>query len=109
MNFLSRHPDKYLLIRVEKWLGRKRDPRGTDELFDQYLEFLETQGCKNQILLARNRDVSGDPDGTEGEIHHDDLGDPLGEVWYSPADPQDPMSIQQFLRTSNQALKRTSK
>ncbi len=107
MNYLSRHPDTYLLIRVEKWLGRKRDRRGTDELFDDYLDYLETIGNRDRILIARNRDVVGDTDGVDGEIHHDDLGDPLGQVWYSPDDPIDPVSIQQLLRTSNQTLNHT--
>lgn len=109
MNFLGKHPEKRLMIRVQVWLGRKYDKAGTDELFDNMLDYLATLGHKDKILVARHRDVSGDPDHTEGEIHHDDLGDPLGAVWFSPADPDEPVTIQQFLRTSNHGSNRSSK
>ncbi len=100
LNFFSKHPDKRLLIRVQKWLGRKYDANGTDQLFDQIMDYLATVGHKDKILVAKHRDVSGDPEHTPGEIHHDDLGDPLGAVWYQPGSIE-PISIQEALRLSH--------
>lgn len=37
------------------------------------------------FLIASHRDVVGDKDATAGEIHNEVMGDPLGEVWYHPA------------------------
>jgi hypothetical protein len=108
LNFFVKHPHTFVLIRVQKWLGRKYDRNGTDELFDRILDYLETVGHQDRILVAKHRDVSGDPDHTEGEIHHDDQGDPLGDVWYLPG-ADAPISIQQFLRTSKHTSNRTSK
>jgi hypothetical protein len=97
LNFLSRHPDVYVLFRIQKWLGRKYDANGTDELVDRTLDYLATVGHKNHILVAKHRDVSGDPDHTEGEIHHDDMGDPLGAVWFVPGSDE-PVTLQNHLR-----------
>jgi len=96
--------DEPLLMTVEDWSTGSYDPEGTEAMFDEYLAFIGSYKIARNILLAKHRDVCGDPDHTEGEIHHDDLGDPFGDVWYCPAEPQAPMSIQAFLRS-----KQTSK
>lgn len=104
LNFFRQHPDRMLLIRVQKWLGRKPDKNGTDELFDQMWEYLTRVGHQDRILIARHTDVCGDPLHTDKEIHHDDLGDPLGKVWFLPSS-DDPTSIQAVLQTSKHISK----
>lgn len=104
LNFLRQHPEAFVLIRAQAWTGRKPDKLGTDDLFDRMLEYLETVGHDGRILVARHTDVCGDPFHTDGEIHHDDLGDPLGNVWYIPGEV-DPTSIQTVLQTSKHISK----
>lgn len=99
-NFFFKHPDRFMLMDVEHWIGTKFDRLGTDRLFDEYLEFLGRYKFADHILLCRHRDAVGDPDHTEGEIHHDDMGDAFGDIWFCPASPDDPTSIQKWLQTS---------
>ena len=98
INFFNKHPDKYVLWRIQKWIGRKYDANGTDELIDKMLDYVAGLGHKGHFLFAKHRDVSGDPDHTPGEIHHDDMGDPLGAVWFVPGS-DDPVSLQEYLRS----------
>ena len=79
-----RDEDATLLITVEDWTGGSYDPHGTETLLNDAWNLVKRYHRGRQILVAKHRDVVGDKDHTEGEIHNEELGDPLGEVWLSP-------------------------
>lgn len=97
MNFLHSHKEAFLLFDVQKWTGYKYDRLATDELFDQMLDYLKTQGYSDRIAIARHRDVCGDPDHTDREIHHDDIGDITNAVWFRADNPIEPVTLRQVL------------
>jgi hypothetical protein len=78
-----------VLFTIEDWRTGTYDREGTEELFEKYAallaRFTSHHTEKITFLLARQRDVVGDRDHTPTEIHNEVLGDPLGQVWYDPA------------------------
>jgi hypothetical protein len=99
-------PEKpLLLITVEDWYMGSYDPERTERLLADVVELASRHRFKDQVLVARHRDVIGDREAIEGELHNETLGDPLGDVWLSPADPSALRSIQRHLQLSNPTSK----
>jgi hypothetical protein len=98
--YFDKHPfsKRLLLITVEDWSGGYYDAKGTEEYLADVVSCCARYPIAERILVARHRDVVGDREHTEGEIHNEVMGDPLGAVWLSSTDPQDFVSISDALR-----------
>jgi hypothetical protein len=73
-----------MLMDFEICSGLTYEPEATAEWIADTKELVARHGMEHRILIASHRDVVGNKDGIEGEIHNELMGDPLGEVWHSP-------------------------
>jgi hypothetical protein len=100
VGFFDKHPfsKRLLLITVEDWSGGYYDNAGTEQYFGDVIALCARYPIANRILVARHRDVIGDREHTDGEIHNEVLGDPLGDSWCSPEGGDRLVSIAEALR-----------
>lgn len=74
-----------LLITVEDYSTGMYDDDGTERLLESVIALVcRYPSLAPYTLVARQRDVVGNKDHTEGELHNDELGYPLGDSWTSP-------------------------
>ena len=85
-----------LLITVEDWYTGSYDEERTEDLMEKVVELAGRHKFRNQVLIARHRDVIGDREAIEGEIRNDVFGEPLNDVWVSPLNPDGFTSIQKY-------------
>lgn len=88
----------YLLITVEDWSGGFYDAHGTEGYLKDVVELIKSHKFAPYILVARHRDIVGDRDEVETEIHNDELGDAFGHSWICPAHPTDFVSLQSLTK-----------
>ena len=100
ISFSKAHPDEpfHVLITVEDWHKGYYDPDGSIDRVTAILNLLRDYDRHKfmggrQFLVGLHRDVVGDKDEDPQAIQNEVLGDPLGNVWLSPADPQTPLSL----------------
>jgi hypothetical protein len=77
-----------VLITVEDCSYGVYDKGATDKLLENTLRLLHRYQRGNMFLVCLHRDLAGDRDQTEGEIHNELLGDPFGPIWFSPKLPE---------------------
>lgn len=82
--YLRNHPDETLLVDFEVCYGDDYDDKETEEWVADTAKLMARFKLGNRMLVASHRDLVGDKDHTENEIHNELLGDPLGKYWKSP-------------------------
>lgn len=70
-----------LLMDFEICYGNDYDAGETNRWVTNALRLVADKGLEGSVLIAIHRDVVGNKDAVEGEIHNDAMGLPLGEVW----------------------------